>query len=47
MSAPRVSEKHQKDAQTIDIEAQNASMSVKTNQNLKTIVKTNSYDSKS
>jgi hypothetical protein len=47
MSASTVSEKHQNDAQTIDIEAQNASISVNTNQTLKIIVKTNSYDSKS
>ena len=47
MIAPRVSNKHQKDAQTIDIEAQNASISVYTNQTLTIIIKTNSYDSKS
>jgi hypothetical protein len=47
MSAPQISEKHQKDAQTIDIEAQNVSISVNTNQSMKVITKTNSYDSKS
>jgi hypothetical protein len=47
MSAPRVSEKHQKNAQTIDIGAQNNSISVNTTQNMKIIVKINCDDSKS
>jgi hypothetical protein len=47
MSAPQMAEKHQKDAQTIHIEAQNASISVNTTQNIKIIVKINCDDSKS
>jgi hypothetical protein len=47
MAALRMSEKHQKDAQTIDIEAQKASTSVNTNQTLKIIVKIKCDDSKS
>ena len=39
MSAPRMNKKHQKDAQTIDIEAQNASIRINKNQTLKIIYK--------
>ena len=47
MSAPKMSKKHQKDAKTVDIEAQNASISVNKCQTVKVIFKINSYDSKS
>ena len=47
MSASKMGKKHQKDAGTIEIEAQNASISVNPNQTLKIILKTNLYDSKS
>jgi hypothetical protein len=42
-----MSERYQKDAKTVDIEVQNASISVKANQTLKIIVKINCDDSKS
>jgi hypothetical protein len=47
MIALRMSEKHQKDSQTINIDTQIASISVNTNQTLKIIVKIKCNDSKS
>jgi hypothetical protein len=47
MSTSKMGKKHPKDVKTTQIEAQNALISVNTNQTLKIIIKINCDDSKS